>query len=58
VTGPIPFSGALDDIGEVFLARFEAGRWKYYSRDDLKVPKPNIPRRTPEGVGLSTPSGS
>jgi branched-chain amino acid transport system substrate-binding protein len=56
VTGDIPFSGALDDIGEVFLARFEGGRWKYYSREELQVPKPNIPRRTPEGVGLSTPT--
>jgi hypothetical protein len=46
----------MDDIGEVFLARFEGGRWKYYSREDLHVPKPNIPRRTPEGVGLTKPS--
>jgi len=58
VTGDIAFSGALDDIGEVFLARFEDGRWKYYSREDLKVPKPNIPRRTPEGVGLTKPNGT
>jgi ABC-type branched-subunit amino acid transport system substrate-binding protein len=55
VTGEIPFSGALDDIGEVFLARFEGGRWRYHSREDLQVPKPNIPRRTPEGVGLKAP---
>ena len=58
VTGDILLSGALDDIGEVFLARFERGRWKYYSREDLHVPKPNIPRRTPEGVGLTKPSTS
>lgn len=56
VTGDILFSGALDDVGEVFLARFEKGRWRYYSREDLQVPKPNIPRRTPEGVGLTAPS--
>jgi ABC-type branched-subunit amino acid transport system substrate-binding protein len=56
VTGDIPFGAAMDDIGEVFLARFEGGRWKYYSREDLHVPKPNIPRRTPEGVGLTKPS--
>lgn len=55
VTGEIPFSGALDDIGEVFLARFESGRWKYYSREDLSVPTPNIPRRAPEGVVLKAP---
>lgn len=55
VTGDIPFSSVLDDIGEVFLARFEGGRWKYYSREDLQIPKPNIPRRTPEGVGLTKP---
>jgi branched-chain amino acid transport system substrate-binding protein len=56
VTGDIPFSGALDDIGEVFLARFEHGEWKYYSREEMHVPKPNIPRRTPEGVGLTMPA--
>ncbi len=55
VTGDIRFSAALDDIGEVFLARFEGGHWKYYSREDLHVPKPNIPRRTPENVGLEMP---
>jgi ABC-type branched-subunit amino acid transport system substrate-binding protein len=56
VTGDIPFSGALDDIGEVFLARFEGGRWRYYSREDLQVPRPNIPRRTPESLGLTKPN--
>ncbi len=55
VTGDIRFSAALDDIGEVFLARYESGRWRYYSREDLKVPKPNIPRRQPEGIELQMP---
>jgi ABC-type branched-subunit amino acid transport system substrate-binding protein len=55
VTHDIPFSGVLDDIGEVFLSRFENGRWKYYSREQLAVPKPNIPRRTPDAVGLTPP---
>ncbi len=55
ITGDIMFSGALDDIGEVFLARYEGGRWRYYSREDLKVPKPNIPRRQPEGIELQMP---
>lgn len=53
VTGDIPFSSVLDDIGEVFLARFEKGTWRYYSREQLQVPKPNIPRRTPESVGYT-----
>jgi branched-chain amino acid transport system substrate-binding protein len=58
VTGDIPLGAALDDIGEVFLARCEGGRWKYYSREDLQVPKADIPRRTPESTGLSKPSGT
>lgn len=38
VTGEIPLSAALDDHGEVFLARREAGKWKYYSRKGLRIP--------------------
>ncbi len=38
VTGVIPFSAALDDLGEVFFARLENGEWKYYSREDWDVP--------------------
>ena len=45
VTGDIPFSAALDDLGEVFLARRENGAWKYHSREDLKVPRGFIPAR-------------
>jgi ABC-type branched-subunit amino acid transport system substrate-binding protein len=55
VTGDIPFSAVLDDIGEVFLARFEGGRWRYHSRQDLQVPKGKVPRRQPESVGLAPP---
>lgn len=40
VTGDIPLSAALDDMGEVFLAQRENGAWKYYSRDDLQIPTP------------------
>jgi branched-chain amino acid transport system substrate-binding protein len=58
VTGDIPFGAAMDDVGEVFLARFEGGRWKFYSREDLHVPKPSIPRRSPEGIGLTKASGT
>ncbi len=45
VTGDIPFSAALDDLGEVFLARYEGGNWHYYSREDLKIPRGYIPAR-------------
>ncbi len=38
ITGEIPFSAALDDAGEVFLARFKQGEWNYFSRSDLKIP--------------------
>ena len=38
VTGDILLSAALDDNGEVFLARFENGAWRYYSREDLAIP--------------------
>ena len=39
VTGEIRFSPVLDDVGEVFLARREGGQWKYYSHEDLGIPK-------------------
>ena len=39
VTGDIPLSAALDDMGEVFLARREKGGWRYYSREDLDIPR-------------------
>ena len=38
VTGQIEFSAVLDYIGECYLARFENGRWNYYSREDLGLP--------------------
>jgi branched-chain amino acid transport system substrate-binding protein len=38
VTGDIVLSAALDDIGDVFLAKREDGRWNFYSREDLKIP--------------------
>jgi branched-chain amino acid transport system substrate-binding protein len=37
VTGEIPLSAALDDGGEVFLARFENGKWNYLSREELGI---------------------
>ena len=42
VTGDIPLSSALDDAGEVFLTRFENGKWKYYSREDLGIPRGKV----------------
>jgi ABC-type branched-subunit amino acid transport system substrate-binding protein len=45
VTGDIVLSAALDDVGEVFLARREKGEWKYYSREDLDIPRGTIPAR-------------
>ena len=45
VTGEIPLSAALDDMGEVFLAKRENGRWIYYSRADLDIPHGSIPAR-------------
>ncbi len=54
VTGDIPFSAAMDDLGEVFLARFEGGRWRYYSREDLQVPRGYIPPRDRVSRNLPT----
>ena len=56
VTGDIPLSAALDDIGKVFLAKRENGRWNYYSREELDIPKGSLPRgdhpaRPPAAVG-------
>ncbi len=45
VTGDIPLSAALDDLGEVYLAKYEGGAWRYYSREDLKIPRGYIPAR-------------
>jgi branched-chain amino acid transport system substrate-binding protein len=39
VTGDIPLSSCLDDAGEVFLAKYERGKWKYHSRKDLGLPE-------------------
>jgi ABC-type branched-subunit amino acid transport system substrate-binding protein len=45
VTGEIPLSACLDDVGDVYLTRFENGDWRYYSRADLQIPKGYIPPR-------------
>ena len=56
VTGDIPFSAALDDLGEVFLARFEKGAWNYYSREQLGIPKGYIPKRDRVSRGVESAS--
>ena len=45
VTGDIPLSAALDDVGDVFLAKYENGNWTYFSREELKIPHGYIPPR-------------
>jgi branched-chain amino acid transport system substrate-binding protein len=45
VTHDIPLSAALDDLGEVFLAKYEGGKWRYHSRSDLDLPRGEIPAR-------------
>ena len=45
VTGNIPLSAALDDAGDVFLARREGNRWNYYSREALGVPRGRIVKK-------------
>ncbi len=39
VTGEIPMSAVLDDLGEVFLARVEDGNFVFYSREELGIPR-------------------
>ena len=39
VTGDIVLSACLDDVGEVYLAKRENGKWRFYSRSDLKIPR-------------------
>ncbi len=47
VTGDIPFNAVLDDAGEVYLTKFENGRWRYYSREELEIPE------TMEGIPVT-----
>jgi len=49
VTGDIVFSAVLDDIGEVYLAKYENGKWNYLSREDLGIPR--APQRAPGDHG-------
>jgi hypothetical protein len=56
VTGEIQLSAALDDVGDVYLARRENGRWNYYSRQDLGIPRGDIPPRDRVSRGGSGPA--
>jgi len=38
VTGDIGLSAVLDDTGEVFLAKREQGKWRYFSREEIGLP--------------------
>jgi ABC-type branched-subunit amino acid transport system substrate-binding protein len=57
VTGDIPLSATLDDLGEVFLARFEDGDWTYLSRDDLEIPSADDPAEGPGGGDTASLAG-
>ena len=41
----------MDDVGEVFFARWDGSRWRYYSRQDLDIPDGRIepPERLTDG---------
>jgi ABC-type branched-subunit amino acid transport system substrate-binding protein len=53
VTGEIALSAALDDVGDVYLVRFEDGDWRYYSREQLKIPTGELaPREAKAGDSL------
>ncbi|UCF37250.1 MAG: ABC transporter substrate-binding protein [Acidobacteriota bacterium] len=45
VSGDIYLTAAMDDVGEVSMARFENGKWSFYTREDLEVPQGFIPAR-------------
>ncbi|MDR3718350.1 MAG: ABC transporter substrate-binding protein [Bryobacteraceae bacterium] len=52
VTGDIPLSSTLDDLGDVYLARFEKGKWVYHSREEWQIPRGYIPPRSRVARGL------
>ncbi|MHC4205809.1 MAG: ABC transporter substrate-binding protein [Planctomycetota bacterium] len=54
VTGDITLSACLDDVGDVYLAKRENGDWKFYSREDLDIPRDYIPIRDRVNRPLAT----
>jgi ABC-type branched-subunit amino acid transport system substrate-binding protein len=45
VTGDITLSACLDDMGDVYLAKRQNGKWAFHSREDLEIPRGYIPQR-------------
>ncbi|MFB3904036.1 MAG: ABC transporter substrate-binding protein [Acidobacteriota bacterium] len=45
VTGDIIMSACLDDVGDVYVGKRENGRWNYYSRAELGIPRGYIAPR-------------
>lgn len=45
VTGDIMLSACHDDVGDVYLAKRKNGKWNFYSREDLKIPRGYISPR-------------
>ena len=45
VTGNIVMSATLDDVGDVTLAKYEDGSWRFYTREDLEIPRGHVPER-------------
>lgn len=54
VTGDIVFSAVLDDVGEVYLVKWENGNWKFNSREDLEIPRDYVPIRDGVNRPLTT----
>ncbi|UCF13935.1 MAG: ABC transporter substrate-binding protein [Phycisphaerales bacterium] len=54
VTGDIVLSAALDDVGDVYLAKLEDGKWNFYSREDLKIPSGPIRAKAEVAQPLAT----
>lgn len=54
VTGDIMLSACLDDVGDVYLVKRENGKWKFFSREDLEIPRDHIPLRDRVNRPLAT----
>jgi branched-chain amino acid transport system substrate-binding protein len=49
VTGSIGLSAAMDDVGDVYLAQVKNGAFRYFSRQDLNLPRGPLPARDRAG---------
>ena len=54
VTGDIMLSACLDDVGDVYLVKRENGNWKFFSREDLEIPRDYVPPRDRVNRPLAT----